>query len=192
MAAAAEAFDILRAQARGATRSALPLPSQERVTRTWRGLAFNVGATRVVSALGEVLEVIAVPTLTRVPNVASWVPGVANLRGRLLPVIDLCGYLGLEALSARREWRVLVVQDRDLFCGLMVEQSFGMLQFELEDHEPGDGEQPVPGLDPWLRGLFRQGGRVWRVMDVRALVREPAFFEVAATSGVADGYGAAR
>ncbi|MDZ7825394.1 MAG: chemotaxis protein CheW [Gammaproteobacteria bacterium] len=156
MAAAAEAFDILRAQARGATRSALPLPSQERVTRTWRGLAFNVGATRLVSALGEVLEVIAVPTLTRV-RVASWVSGVANLRGRLLPVIDLCGYLGLEATSPRREWRVLVVQDGDLFCGLMVEQSFGMLQFELEDHEPGDGEQPVPGLDPWPQGTVPPG-----------------------------------
>jgi chemotaxis signal transduction protein len=87
---------------------------------------------------------------------------------------------------------VLVVEDGDLFCGLVVEQSFGMLQFELEDHEPGVGEEPASGLTPWLRGLFRQSGRVWRVMDVRALVREPAFFEVAARSGVADGYGAAR
>lgn len=176
----ADAFALLRTMERGASQASLPLPSQEEVVEIWRGLAFNVGANRLVSALGEVLEVIAVPAMARMPGVAPWVSGVANLRGRLLPVVELCGYLGLERTSPASDWRVLVVEDGELFCGLMVEQSFGMMQFELSDYD-GTGDA-VTGtrLDPYLRGSFRGGGRQWRVIDVRALVREPAFFEVAA------------
>ncbi|HSG88346.1 MAG TPA: chemotaxis protein CheW [Pseudomonadales bacterium] len=180
MSNAAEAFALLRSLERGATQSSLPLPSQEVAAKTWRGLAFNVGAVRLVSALGEVLEVIALPALASIPGAVPWVLGVANLRGRLLPVVDLCGFLDLERTSAPSEWRVLVVEDGELFCGLLVEQSFGMLQFEVKDYDGGDGEPLGNRLDAWLRGGFRGGGRHWRVIDLRALVREPSFLEVAA------------
>lgn len=175
-----EAFRFLRELARGATNSALPLPSQQEAAEIWRGLAFTIGANRLISALGEVVEVIAVPTLTTVPGAAPWVSGVANLRGRLLPVVELCGYLGLERTTPAGDWRVLVIEDGDLFCGLMVEQSFGMLQFEVDDYDGSAGEPLGNRLDTFLRGSFRQGPRSWRVVDMRALVRDPAFFEVAA------------
>jgi twitching motility protein PilI len=108
--------------------------------------------------------------------------GVANLRGRLLPVIDLCTYLNVSNTTQRSEWRILVVEDGNLYCGLLVEQSFGMLQFEPQEAGVGDDDTVEPGLAPFLRGSYRQSARQWRVIDVRALVREPVFFEGGAVS----------
>jgi twitching motility protein PilI len=176
----AEAFAMLVAVARGATESALPLPAQEQPAEQWRGLAFNVGSTRLLSEIGEVQEVIELPELTRVPGTAPWLLGIANVRGRLVPVVDLCGYLGFEKSTREEEWRVLVVEDGELLCGLLVEQAFGMMQFERDDADADEDVAAGNALDPWLRSAFRQSGRHWRVLDIRTLVNEPVFFEVAA------------
>lgn len=168
--------------ARSAAVFALPLPARQATVEPWRGLGFNVGGNRLVSELGQVLEVLAPPRLTPIPGVQNWVLGVANVRGRLLPVMDLCAYLGLANTTGRAEWRTLVVEDGDLYCGLLVEQSFGMLQFEPQEAEAEVDDTVEPGLARFIRGSYRQSARRWRVMDVRALVREPAFFEVGAAS----------
>lgn len=173
---------LLREVARSAVTFALPLPARQAVAEPWRGLGFNVGGNRLVSQLGQVLEVLATPRITLIPGVEAWVLGVANVRGRLLPVIDLCAYLGMARTTQRAEWRVIVVEDGDLYCGLLVEQSFGMLQFEPQEAELGDEGTLEPGLARFVRGSYRQSARQWRVMDVRALVREPTFFEVGVIS----------
>lgn len=170
----------LLALARGASAHALPLPARQATVEPWRGLGFNVGGNRLVSALGQVLEVLAPPRLTPIPGVKPWIMGVANVRGRLLPVVDLCSYLGLDNTAGRAQWRVLVVEDGELYCGLMVEQSFGMLQFEPQEAVMDSDDDVEAGLAPYLRGSYRQSARQWRVMDVRALVREPGFFDVGA------------
>ena len=180
MADAAQAFGLLVGIARGATSSALPLPAQESLVEFWRGLAFNIGATRLLSAIGDVVEVIELPHLTRVPGTADWLMGVANVRGRLVPIVDLCTYLSLEKTTPEAEWRVLVIEDGDLVCGLLVEQSFGIMQFEATDRDESPELFLGNRLDPYLAGAFRASGRVWRVMELRTLVREPAFFAVAA------------
>lgn len=173
---------LLREVAASAAAFALPLPASQAAADPWRGLGFNVGGNRLVSEIGQVLEVLATPPLTPVPGVKPWMLGIANVRGRLLPVVDLCGYLGLANTTHHSEWRILVVEDGDLYCGLLVEQSFGMLQFEPQEAEAGEDSAVEPGLVRFLRGSYRQSARQWRVMDVRALAREPTFFEVAAVS----------
>lgn len=178
MADAAAAFSMLLTLARGATAAALPLPAQDEQSQVWRGLAFNVGSTRLLSGIGEVEEVIDVPTLTRVPGTTDWLLGIANVRGRILPVVDVCAYLGFEKDAPEEDWRVLVVESGDLLVGLLVEQALGMMQFERSDADPDEEIALGNALDPYLRAGYRQGGRHWRVMDLEALVQEPAFLKV--------------
>ena len=54
-----------------------------------------------------------------------------------------------------------------------------MMQFEATERE-NEVEALDNGLDPYTDGAFRQSGRLWRVLDLRSLVRQPAFYEVAA------------
>ncbi|MCH2097308.1 MAG: chemotaxis protein CheW, partial [Pseudomonadales bacterium] len=82
--------------------------------------------------------------------------------------------------TPEQEWRVLIVDEGDVLCGLLVEQALGMMQFEASIADSEASAAVGNALDPYLRAAFRQGGRYWRVMDLRMLVHEPAFFDVAA------------
>lgn len=53
------------------------------------GVVLRLGAGRYVVALADVAEVVPLAPLTRVPNAPGWLAGVANWRGRVLPVVDL-------------------------------------------------------------------------------------------------------
>ncbi len=67
--------------------------------------------------------------LTRVPGAKSWIKGLANVRGALLPVIDLRQYLGSGATPLTRNTRLLVVNHRDVPAGLMVDEVLGFRRF---------------------------------------------------------------
>ena len=94
------AFELLLDIDRRCRLLAADLPSQETRLQRWSGIAFRVGSNAYVAPMGEVAEVLHEPRCTLMPGVKPWVKGVANLRGRLLPVMDLGGFLGLELSKA--------------------------------------------------------------------------------------------
>ena len=125
---------------------AADLPSQETRQQSWSGIGFRIGAHWYVAPMGEVSEVLHEPRYTLLPGVKTWVKGVANLRGRLLPVMDLCGFFGHELSARRKQRRVLVVEHRDVFAGLMVAA--------LCPGQPGAVADGRPG---WRHERVRQG-----------------------------------
>ncbi len=175
---ASRVLDILRDIEADAFRNAAPLPAKREARPEWQGLAFQVGGTRVVSPLGEVDEILTVPRVTRLPRVKDWILGVANVRGRLVPIIDLHRYLGVSTTTARIQWRVLVVRSEEHQVGLVVEQSLGMQYFHADAFEEGrpDG---LDGLHPFVEGAYRHGGRVFYVVRLSSLVQDERFINVA-------------
>ena len=98
------------------------LPLQQTAVQTWSGIGFRMGERLFVAPMGEVGEVLHEPRYTLLPGVKTWVKGVANVRGRLLPVMDLCGFFGNELSPLRKQRRVLVVDHQDVFAGLTVDE----------------------------------------------------------------------
>ena len=80
-------------------KNAAPLPHKEEVQAQWQGLGFLVGGTRLVSKIGDVTELLQMPKLTPLPAVKSWVKGIANIRGRLVPIVDLHDRLECKSLN---------------------------------------------------------------------------------------------
>ena len=156
---------------------AAPLPLKERGASEWQGLGFQVGGVRLVSPMGEISELLKVPKLASLPVVKPWVMGIANIRGRLIPVIDLHEYLGLATTMPRAQWRVLVVEDDDVVAGFVVEQSLGIQHFLADTFEEtvADG---VDALAPYVRGAFRHGGRVYYEAHLKLVLRDEKFFDV--------------
>lgn len=64
--------------------------------------------------------------VTPMPNVASWVKGVINLRGSIASVVDMRGFLGLEALPYNPRTRLLAVQYNEMVICLVVDGVTGM------------------------------------------------------------------
>lgn len=176
-----QALDILSEIRAAAFANAAPLPLRESVHPEWQGLGYQIGGLRLVSPMGEISEILNVPKISTVPGVKSWVLGVANVRGRLIPVIDLHDYLDMATTLPKVQWRVLVVEDEELIAGFLVEQSLGIQHF-LEDSFEETTAEGVAALKPYLRGAFRHGGRVFYQAHLKSILRDHKFFDVAEKS----------
>jgi len=173
-----QALNILSEIRTAAFNNAAPLPLRESVQPEWQGLGYQVGGLRLVSPMGEISEILKLPKLAVLPGVKSWVLGVANVRGRLIPVVDLHDYLDMTSTLPMAQWRVLVVEDEDLVAGFLVEQSLGIQHFLEESFE----ETTVDGnaaIQPYMRGAFRHGGRVFYETHLKSILRSDRFFNVA-------------
>lgn len=172
-----EALDLLRDIETATFRHAAPLPRKEDAQQQWQGMGYQIGGLRLVSAMGEINEILKPPKVAALPGVKSWVLGIANIRGRLIPVVDLHEFLGLTPTLPMSQWRVLVVEDEELVAGLMVEQSLGIQHF-LEDSFEEASAEALGALAAHVRGAFRHGGRVYYDTRLKSILRDEKFFDV--------------
>jgi twitching motility protein PilI len=145
----------------------------------WVGVAFRMGGETFLVAREETREVLGYPAaVTRIPGAKSWVKGLANVRGQLLPMLDLRQFLGSGATASGRNTRVVVVNHRDIPAGLMVDEVLGFRRFAEAEF---DAEAPptVIRCDSYLAGAFRRGGEVWPVLSLKSLVESQSFLQAA-------------
>ena len=146
----------------------------------WVGVALRMAGELYLVAREEAREVLGVPhPLTRVPGAKSWILGLANIRGALLPIIDLRAYLGSGATPASRNTRVLVVNHRDIPAGLLVDEVLGFRRF-ADAEFTADVPAMILNCARYVAGSFRRGTEQWPVLALRALVEDPAFADASA------------
>lgn len=172
-------FQLLLELAARARRGHEGMALGQRLQPHWTGVGFSVLEERLVAPLGEVTEILMPPTLTRLPRVQPWVRGVANVRGRLLPVIGLAAYLGGRASASWRTQRVLVVEAEPFYCGLIVDEVFGLKHFTTEARRTDAAGAPE-GLERYLDGAYAAPEGDWRVFRPRRLIEDPRFLDAAA------------
>ena len=157
---------------------AMGLPQQVEVRRTWSGIGFRVGDLLMVSSLGEISEILVYPRMTRVPQARSWVKGIANVRGNLLPVMDLRGFIEGETTDLHRRSRVLVIQSENLTAGLLVDEAMGMRHFFDEERVGGLSSLPDTYRE-FVSAGYKQGNTQWGVFSMSRLAANKRFLEVA-------------
>lgn len=110
-----------------------------------RHVIFRVAGERFALPLGVVREVVLPqPPFALVPRVSEAVRGVMNLRGRVLPVVDLAPLVGLPAQPlVGGQGQVLVLEREKRSLGFLIGQVMGVEPVAL----------PPPGDDPLLRGV---------------------------------------
>ncbi len=147
--------------------------------REWVGVAFRMGGETFLIAREETREVLGYPAvITRIPGAKSWVKGLANVRGQLLPMLDLRQFLGSGAISPGRNTRVVAVNHREVPAGLIVDEVLGFRRFAESEF---DAEAPptVIRCEVYLAGAFRRGGEVWPVLSLKSLVESQSFLQAA-------------
>ncbi|MFO2462065.1 chemotaxis protein CheW [Pseudomonas sp. 15FMM2] len=173
------AFELLLDIDRRCRVLAADLPSQETRSHSWSGIGFRLSDHWYVAPMGEVAEVLHEPRCTLMPGVKPWVKGVANLRGRLLPVIDLCGFLGHTLTTVRKQRRVLVIEHEDIFVGLLVDEVVGLQHFAQDLLERVPSQSPAVTGAAFIQGQF-SGEPLWQVFSPFALAQARGFLDVAA------------
>lgn len=172
-------FVLLREIEQRSRGMALGLPQQVEVRRTWSGIGFRIGDLLMVSSLGEISEILVYPMMTRVPQARSWVKGIANVRGNLLPVMDLRNFIEGVATEMGRRSRVLVIQSENLTAGLLVDEAMGMRHFFDEERVGGLSSLPDTYRE-FINAGYKQGNTQWGVFSMSQLTANKRFLEVAA------------
>jgi twitching motility protein PilI len=174
-------YELLREIEKRSQTKALGLPQQIEVRRTWSGIGFRLGETQLVVPMGDVGEILEYPNLTHVPSAMAWVKGIANIRGSLLPIMDLNGFIMGDPSHLQRRSRVLVMQRAELKCGLLVDEVLGLRHFFEEEKVP-TAEGIETKLSAFVDGAYQQGEQSWGVFSMRKLAETPEFLEVTARS----------
>lgn len=119
--------------------------------------------------IAAVQEIIRIAEITRVPDAPSVIRGVVNLRGRVLPVVDLRIRLGLPAVELDTSRRILVLPARGRWIGALVDSVSN-----IERIRPGD-VQPVPSdvlseRSDYFRGVAQKAERLVVLLDADRLL----------------------
>ena len=148
--------------------------------REWVGVALRMAGDLYLVAREETREVLGLPAaMTRVPGAKSWIKGLANVRGQLLPIIDLRQFLGSGTSPLTRNTRVVVVNHRDIPAGLLVDEVLGFRRF-AEGEFTGEVPPTVARCERYIAGEFRRAGEQWPVLSLRSILESSAFAEAAA------------
>lgn len=146
----------------------------------WVGIGFRLDEEQFIVAREYIREVLMVPALiTRVPGAKDWVRGLANVRGHLLPIIDLKAFFGAGRFAGQRDARVLVIQGAELSVGLIVDEVFGFRRF-LDSERSGQAPQTLVHCDRFLDGAYERGVENWPIFSIERLERSEDFQRAAA------------
>jgi len=105
-------------------------------------ISFSVGAEEYGLELLRVKEVIRVREITRLPKAPSFVKGIINLRGDVIPIIDLRDKFGLKSGRDTQQTRVIVVEVDGRLVGLVVDSASQVVRIPPDQIGP---MPPVPG-----------------------------------------------
>ncbi|KRE88555.1 chemotaxis protein CheW [Frateuria sp. Soil773] len=143
----------------------------------WRGIGYRAGSRLFVSGIDEINELLAVPALTPVPGTQPWLLGVANVRGNLVPVVDLARFLFGERTPHSERSRLLIVRQGGGNVALLVDEVFGQRTVDAEQRREAEAED-----DPRLVRFAdeRVGEQRLAVFSMGRLVRAPDFRQAAA------------
>jgi purine-binding chemotaxis protein CheW len=149
--------------------------------RTVRGdlrqyVAFRVGEETYGLAIGEIGEISKPMETTLVPRTADFVLGIGNVRGSVIPVVDLARRLRLGSFVSSRATRVLIVRQQDELYGLVVDRVIGVVPIAPEDLE--DAPEAIGGpKGEFISALARHDGELLIVLDLTELLRIRDFLD---------------
>lgn len=172
-------FELL-AEIERRSRQAHSGPGSSAMPAEWVGVGFRIGEEQFLASREHVREVLMLPEdMTRVPGARRWLLGIANLRGQLLPLIDVKLLLGSGRTTLRRTTRVISVNHREVPAGLVVDEVLGFRRFmdsELTDVWP----ETVVRCDRFLTGAYQRNDDTWPVFNLFDFVESNLFLRAAA------------
>ncbi len=137
-------------------------------------VGFRIGTETFGVRIGSVREIVRVPEITAVPNAPDTIEGVINLRGKIIPVMDLRKRFGQEEIHSDKKNRILVVELDHKLVGLIVNSASEVLKIP-----PSDVEAPstvfAEGESSYVTGVGKLKGRLIILLDIAKLLHRPEF-----------------
>jgi purine-binding chemotaxis protein CheW len=132
-------------------------------------VGFRIGRETFGLPISAVREIVRVPEITAVPNAPEYIEGVVNLRGQIIPVIDLRKRFGAKVVVPHKKNRIVVVECETRLVGLIVSSASEVLRIP-----PSEIEEPhnmfQDGDLNYVTGVGKLNGRLVMLLDLKKIL----------------------
>ncbi|WP_458122355.1 chemotaxis protein CheW [Paenibacillus sp. Z6-24] len=130
-------------------------------------IVIELGTERYALAVSEIYEIIKMQRTTEVPNSISFMEGVTNLRGKIVPIISLRKRFDMEEKTNDRSTRIVVVNSREEIIGMIVDRVHQVIRFD----EIEDSVDSVSGADSrYFSGMGHTDGDFITILDIENIL----------------------
>lgn len=136
---------------------------EREVFETW--VEFRLGADLFALPVTQVREILRLREVTPVPHAPFPIIGVINLRGRVVPLVDLCARLGMTAAPPGQASRIVLVESQRRSIGLLVDAVERVARFAQSAVQP-----PAEDLAAEVRGVHAAEEQETRLLDLTAIL----------------------
>ena len=132
-------------------------------------VTFSIGEEEFGVNILKVQEIIRTMEITRVPRAQAFVEGVINLRGKVIPIIDLRRRFGLDSKSHDKHTRIIVIEINNMIVGFVVDSVSEVLRIPAGTVEPPP--PVVAGLESeYISGVGKLHDRLLILLDLDKLL----------------------
>jgi len=143
----------------------------------WSGVGFKIDEVNFVLTIDKIIEVLILTETTKIPGIAQWVLGLGNIRGNLVPIIDLKSFLFNKPTKITGHTRMVVIQQVGGQVGLVVDEVFGQKHFTKQQlNKKNKSKENLKYTDI----SYTDENVVWNVLDQEKLINDPSFQNAAA------------
>jgi purine-binding chemotaxis protein CheW len=144
-------------------------------------VGFRIGSETYGVRIGAVREIVRVPEITTVPSAPDLIEGVINLRGKIIPVMDLRKRFGQTEIQHDKRNRILVVELDNKLLGLIVNSASEVLKIPPADIE-APGSVFADGESGYVVGVGKLKGRLIILLDITKLLHRPEYKQLEETA----------
>lgn len=137
-------------------------------------LTFALASEEYGLEILKVREIMGLMVITKVPRTPDYVKGVINLRGKVIPVIDLRLKFGFEPFEATKETCVIVVEVNDVLVGIIVDRVSEVLDIVENDIETTPSFGVSVNTD-FILGIGKIKGKVIMLLDINKVLSNDNF-----------------
>ncbi len=135
-------------------------------------VSFNLGTEEFAVDIAAVQEIVRMPEITKVPRSAAFVEGVVNLRGKIIPVVDLRKRFGLAVNPSTKSTRIIIVTIGGRTVGMIVDGVSEVLRLGTDAVEAAP-ELVTSAIDAsFIRGIAKLEGRLLILLDLDLILNQ--------------------
>lgn len=132
-------------------------------------LAFELKGEVYAVPVAPIEDVIAVRDFTNIPQTVDYVQGVINLRGKVIPIIDLRGKFGMEMREYDDKTCIIVVEIEDILTGFVVDRIRQVVELTESDLSPAPSMSSRVKTQ-YITGMSRQDDEAIILLDVEKVM----------------------
>ncbi len=145
------------------TTTTIPTMSKEDVLYG-KYLTFVVAENVFGLEISYVTEIIGIQNITRVPHTYSYIKGIINLRGTIVPVMDMCMRFDKEQSEYTDRTCIVVLNTEDLSIGLVVDEVAEVVSIDDDVIQPPPAKNTV--INNYVKSLATVDGQVIQLLDL--------------------------